>query len=51
MAIGGTLLGLFAQLGIFDEFVSLAKWFTQSSILNEAGETIVSTNYLPVQEL
>ncbi|KAF9338861.1 hypothetical protein BGZ91_007696 [Linnemannia elongata] len=51
MAIGGTLLGLFAQLGIFDEFISLAKWFTQSSILNEAGETIVSTNYLPVQEL
>lgn len=51
MAIGGTLLGLFEQLGIFDELVSLAKWFTHSAVLNEAGETIVTRNYLPVQEL
>ncbi|KAG9064758.1 hypothetical protein KI688_003017 [Linnemannia hyalina] len=51
MAVGGTLLGLFEQLGILDEFVSLAKWFTQSTLLNEAGETIVTTNHLHVQEL
>ncbi|KAF9150008.1 hypothetical protein BG015_008179 [Linnemannia schmuckeri] len=51
LSIVGILLVLFERLQILDEFVSLAKSYTQSTVENEAGEMLSTTNYVPFQTL
>ncbi|KAF9150009.1 hypothetical protein BG015_008180 [Linnemannia schmuckeri] len=51
MSIGGTLFLLFDQLQILDEFVTVVKHSTQSTIENESGETLLTTDYTPLREL
>ncbi|KAG0209570.1 hypothetical protein BGX33_005465 [Mortierella sp. NVP41] len=51
MSFGGTLLVLFEQLEILDEFVALAKYSTQSVVQNESKESIISTDYVPWEKL
>ncbi|KAG0362972.1 hypothetical protein BGX24_005019 [Mortierella sp. AD032] len=50
LAVGPVLLPIFEQLGIYDEFVSIAKYSTQLNAFSESLEPYRPHDYKPIEE-
>lgn len=50
LAIGPTLLPVFEQLGIYDEFVSIGKYLTHAGAFKETLKPYRASDYRPVEE-
>ncbi|KAG0273300.1 hypothetical protein BGZ95_010882 [Linnemannia exigua] len=51
LSVGPVLLPIFEQLGIYDEFVSIAKFSTQLNAFNESLKPHRPHDYTPLKEL
>ncbi|KAF9931279.1 hypothetical protein FBU30_010508 [Linnemannia zychae] len=50
MAIGPTLLPVFHQLGIYDEFLTIGKYITHTQGIKESMETYRASDHRPIEE-
>lgn len=54
MAVGPTLLPIFQQLGIYEEFISIGKYLTHIPSCKESNEILYpqrATDFRPIEEL
>jgi hypothetical protein len=51
MSVGPTLLPLFEQLGIYEEFLSIGKYLTHTPNFKESLEPYPPIDHSPVEEL
>lgn len=54
MAVGPTLLPIFQQLGIYEEFLTLGKYLTHIPSFGESNEILYPkrpTDFRPIEEL
>ena len=51
MAVGPTLLPIFEQLGIYEEFLTIGKYLTHTQIYKEGMGPYRPTDHRPCEEL
>ncbi|KAG0300447.1 hypothetical protein BGZ97_003229, partial [Linnemannia gamsii] len=51
MSVGGQLMGVFRQLGIYEKYCEIAKPFTLNIAIKESGEQVLEMDYKPAEEL
>jgi len=51
MAVGPTLLPLFQQLGIYDEFLKIGKYAVHTKVFKDNLEPYAPSDYTPIEEL